>query len=101
MMLEKEQNQCRGCTTDTYLSMVTETVDQMDPLREIWMKGKIQGNKCGWIQTCFHTYFIIVKVDILTFQWSDKWGRLKEMEAHRMKRESYIASIVKTSRNVT
>jgi hypothetical protein len=46
--------------------MVTETVDQMDPLREIWMKGKIQGNKCGWIQTCFHIYSIIDIIHLLS-----------------------------------
>ena len=81
--------------------MVTETVDQIEPFREIWMKGKIHGNKCGWIQTCFHIYSIIGKIPLLTFQCCDKCGRLKEMEAHMMKRESKIASIVKTSRNVT
>ena len=28
--------QCLGCTTEMYLSMVAETVDRMEPLREIW-----------------------------------------------------------------
>ena len=28
--------QCLGWTTDRYLSRVTETVDRMEPFREIW-----------------------------------------------------------------
>ena len=30
--------------------MVTDTVLQMEPFKEIWMMGKVQGKISGWIQ---------------------------------------------------
>ena len=39
-----------GCTTVEYLSIVMLTVDQIEPLRDIWTKGRAQGRTKGWTQ---------------------------------------------------
>ena len=55
------------------------TVDQMEPLREIWIAGRVKGRRKGWIQI---------------FQVGRRRGREKVMLARRMKQESNMASMV-------
>jgi hypothetical protein len=57
----------------------------MEPLREIWIAGRVKGRRKGWIQI---------------FQVGRRRGREKVMLARRMKQESNMASIVMMCLNV-
>ena len=94
MALEKDRIQCRGCTTEMYLrdnigeihkcikdiilhlSTVTETVDQMDPLSEIWMMGRNQGNRWGCTQTWRYISISTKQVKQVGNRWNqgNRWG---------------------------
>ena len=41
-----------GWTTEMKRSTATETMDQMDPLRDICMRGSNQGNRKGCREAC-------------------------------------------------
>ena len=66
-----DTDQCLGWTTDTYLSRVTETVDQMDPLREVWTRGSSQGKRCGCNHTLAqvqeHSWRGTIKITLMVF----------------------------------
>ena len=66
--------------------MATITVDQMEPLREIWIAGRKYGRRKGWIQS-FHV--------------GHRRGMEKVRVAMRMKEESKSASMVMMCRKVT
>jgi hypothetical protein len=72
--------------TDTNLSTATATVDQMEPFRDIWMKGRIQGKIWGWTSS---------------FHFPQMRGREKEIIMQMTNTVSNMASMIRICLNVT
>ena len=75
----------------------------MEPVKDICMRGRSQGKRCGWIQSwnLFSYFENLFSLSRSTFQYPENWGTLKEKVAVLMNVMSKIANIVNSCRKVT